>query len=322
MRIRFVAVPEPPPSLLAEAASLAPASPFATTAYVECRRGLRERLWALCVEEGSSLVSACVAFGRSGYLNRSLEIPSLPELPYAEPFWQGLHQFCGQHRISHLAVNSFASATARIPHLPGEQRRVQRCEHLLDLQAGDLWARLNTHHRRNISRARNHGLRIRRATDESACRVHIRMLHASMQRRAGRGESVAADFREDEFVAMTRSGAGELFQAERDREVLSSMLILRAACGGYLQTAGTSPAGMACGASHFVVGEVASTLKSEGMQLLNLGGAGEENPGLQRFKAGFGTRTIELEAAEFCFASPLKRALSHAARQLRRHSGR
>jgi hypothetical protein len=322
MPIRFLAVPEPAPVLLAEAASLAPANPFATAAYIASRRRLREQLWALCVEEDGRLVSACVAFGRSGYLNRSVEIPSLPELPHAESFWRGLHQFCGQHRVSQLQVNSFASATTRIPYLPGEQRRVQRREYVLDLDAGDPRARFSSHHRRNISRARKHGLRIRRARDESACSVHTRMVQMSMRRREGRGESVPTNFRGDEFVAMTRTGAGELFQAERDGEVLSSMLILRAARGAYLQTSGTSPPGMACGASHFVVDEVVSALRGEGMQVFNLGGVREEEAGLQRFKAGFGARRVELEAAEFCFAGPLKQLLSHAARRLRAHAGR
>lgn len=319
MAVRFLAVPNPAPSLLADAASLAPHNPFITASFVASRRSLGERPWLLGLEEDARLVSGCAAFMRVGYLNRSLDITSLPEIPHSDAFWGGLLQFCGGSRISELWINSYASTAARIPALPGEGERHSRCEYVLDLEHGDdLWPRITPHHRRNIARARKQGLEIRRVSDGDACESHARLMRASMKRRHHRGESVPLEFCSREVLALIQSGAGELFQAAGDGELLSSILILRAAAGGYLQTAGTSPEGMSCGASHLLVYSVAMKLQAEGARLFNMGGAVPEQPGLQRFKAGFGTRTVDLEAAGFFLANPLKKLLTHAARRVRR----
>lgn len=319
MAVRFLAVPDPAPSLVANAASLAPHNPFITAAFVASRRSLGERPWLIGLENDAQLVSACSAFMRTGYLNRSLEIPSLPEIPDSNVFWAGVLQFCSRNRVSELWINSYASTAAPIPSLPGEYDRHSRCEYVLDLErADDLWQRITPHHRRNIGRARKRGLEIRRVSDGDACESHARLMHASMERRHERGESVALEFAARELLALIQSGAGELFQAVHDGELLSSILILRAAEGGYLQTAGTSPEGMSCGASHLLAYSVAGTLQTEGARIFNMGGVAPDQSGLQRFKAGFGTRTIDLEAAGFFVASPLKRMLTHAARRVRR----
>ena len=53
-------------------------------------------------------------------------------------------------------------------------------------------------------------------------------------------------------------------------------------------------------------------LKQEGMRVFNLGGAGDDSPGLQRFKAGFNTREVRLQAATFCPRRAVERKF-HAA---------
>lgn len=320
MPVRFLAVPDPAPSLLAAAASLAPHNPFITASFVASRRSLGERPWLLGLEEDAHLVSGCAAFMRVGYLNRSLDITSLPEIPHSDAFWGGLLQFCGRSRVSELWINSHASTVASIPSLPGERDRRPRCEYVFDLEHGDPWVGITAHHRRNIARARKRGLEIRRVSDGNACESHIQLMRASMQRRHDRGESLPLELCDRELMALIHSGSGELFQAVGGGELLSSMLILRAAAGGYLQTAGTSPDGMMCGASHLLVYSVATILQAEGARLFNLGGAASEQPGLQKFKAGFGTRTIDLEAAGFVLANPLKRILTHAAGRVRRNA--
>jgi lipid II:glycine glycyltransferase (peptidoglycan interpeptide bridge formation enzyme) len=108
-----------------------------------------------------------------------------------------------------------------------------------------------------------------------------------------------------------------LFQAVCDGEIVSSLLLLRAARGAYSQTMGTNATGMQSGASRLVIFEAANQLKEEGLAILNLGGVSEDNPGLREFKLGFGARTIPLEAAEFFFATSLKRSMVGAARALR-----
>jgi len=315
--IEFLAIREPESTILDQMAARAPTNPFVTPAYIASRRGFGGQPWVVGIAETGRLAAACVAYMRSGHLTRSLEIVSLPELPDSNAFWRGLLDFCGQHRIDELQINSYGSTMAEIPRLAGERTRKDRCEYVLDLQARDLAEGLSRDHRRNIARARKKGLTVRRATDRDACAAHAAMIVSSMERRQHRGESVPIDTRHEEFLAATSAGAGELFQAVHDGEVVSSMLLLRAARGAYSQTMGTNETGMQLGASRLVIFEAATELKAEGLTILNLGGVSEDNPGLREFKLGFGARTIPLEAAEFCFATTLKRSMVGAARALR-----
>jgi lipid II:glycine glycyltransferase (peptidoglycan interpeptide bridge formation enzyme) len=138
-----------------------------------------------------------------------------------------------------------------------------------------------------------------------------------MERRKGRGEEVSLLAEEKLARALLLAGAAEVFQVKKNGKVLSSVLVLKSEAGGYYQSAGTSPEGMALGASHFLIWEVAQTLKDDGLQVFNLGGAEPENAGLQRFKRGFGAREVRLEAAVFSMVSSLKRRLRTAVKLLR-----
>ena len=323
MSYEFHAESDPSHELRAEVAGFAPANPFYTSAYIEARRASGFQPWVVTLRRDGKLVAACTAFMKSGYLGRSLEITSLPAFPDwegSEVFWGGLLQVCRQHRISDLLAHTYASAAVTIPALPGEIRRRIRCEYVLEVQRLDLWDQLSPNHERNIKRARKAGLQMRRVVDRYACQEHARLIGMSLERRKSRGESVLVDIQVQSFVAMTQSGAGELFQAVLDGVVLSSILVLMAARGAYYQSAGTSPQGMASGASHFLVYEIASTLREQSKELFYLGGAGELDYGLKRFKAGFGASLVKLEAAEFFLGSSIRRGLRSAARLLRDHS--
>jgi hypothetical protein len=96
--------------------------------------------------------------------------------------------------------------------------------------------------------------------------------------------------------------------------VLSSVLVLTAECGAYYQTAGTSPEGMACGASPFLIHEIARYLQERHMEVFNPGGAAPDNPGLFRFKGELGAEAVPLECAGYCTGSRLWRSLKNAAR--------
>jgi RimJ/RimL family protein N-acetyltransferase len=74
---------------------------------------------------------------------------------------------------------------------------------------------------------------------------------------------------------------------------------------------------MAHGASSFLICETAAALRDRGMDVFNLGGADEHNPGLQRFKAGFDTASVDLQAIRLYLGSALKRRLTTAAALLR-----
>ncbi len=317
MSFKFHAEHDPCKELCAEVAAFAPANPFYTSSYIEAQRTLGYRPWVLSLQENGRLVSACTAFMKSGYLNRSLEIPSLPTLPDGGVFWEGLLSFCRKVRVSYLVVNSFASASAAIPPLRGETARRTRCAYVLELKKPGLWAQLSSNHKRNIKRGQKAGLQVRRAVDGKACQEHARLVRESMERRKARGEVVPQDVQTQSFAAMTRSGAGELFQAVLDGHVVSSILVLLTDKGGYYQSAGTSTQGMACGASHFLVYEIANALRAQSMGMFNLGGADPHNPGLERFKAEFGAATVGLESAEYLLGNRFLKKLGTAVGLLR-----
>ena len=138
---------------------------------------------------------------------------------------------------------------------------------------------------------------------------------ASLERRRERGEKVLKVNAED-VSPFLLSGAAQIFQAVLEGEVVSSILLLMAPKGAYYQSAGTTPKGMASGASHFLIYETALRLRPMGLEVFNLGG--EHEPGLQRFKTGFGTREVALEAAEFLMEGKTVRGAKAAARLLRR----
>jgi len=106
-------------------------------------------------------------------------------------------------------------------------------------------------------------------------------------------------------LALLASGCGEIFQAVSGERVLSSSLVLRS--GAYYLSTGSSPDGLKLGSSPFLTWQIASILQQEGIRLFNLGGTGADNPGLRRFKAGFGAREVELQAATFCPKSVVER---------------
>ena len=315
--VEFLAVPEPTSALLDEMAALSPTNPFMTPAYAASRREFGGEPWMIGVEEQGRLCAACLAYMRTGHLTRSLEIISLPQLSRPDSFWPELLAFCRKNRVDELHVYSYGSKTTAIPRLAGERTRTDRCEYVLDLHGDDPAVGLSGDHRRNVARARKNGLTVSRAGDRAACEAHAAMLVASMERRQHRGESVPVDVPLEEFVATTATGAGELFQAVHDGEVVSSVLLLRAARGAYSQTMGTNPTGMKLGGARLVIVEAARMLKEDGVEILNLGGVSEENPGLREFKLGFGAQPLSLQAAEFCFASSLKRSMMGAARAFR-----
>jgi Acetyltransferase (GNAT) domain len=321
MPITFRSVSDPATELLGAAADLEPENPFFTSAYADGRRTAGEQPWMLSLHEGDRLVAACPAFLSSGWLNRSLEIPSIVADAHAAVFWNGLLDRCRCSGVSHLEVNSYASARAAIPPLPGEIHRTGRTEYLLDLTQPDLWKLLRKGHRWSVNRARKAGLTLRRCRDDAAAyQQHMLMMSASMERRQGRGEvvpEVSNNSPVQKGLALLRCGAGELVQVLRDGEVISSGLVLRSRSGAYYHTAGTRPSGMESGASQFLIFETACALQREGLISFNLGGISTGNPGLREFKLGFGAVPRELESVEVDLATLSRRMLSTAARGLR-----
>jgi hypothetical protein len=309
VNLQFRSVLGPPVSLIEQVAARDPDNPFCTPKYVTASESLGGQACFLGLCDGDEVVSGCIGLVSGTFLRRGLLIHSLPSLPSPEIFWDGLMELCSSLKVWRLQVDSFASPQVEIPKLPGEMTRRDRWEYLLDISSDSFLNGIKKPHRNNITRAIKAGLSLRRTRESSACAVHMELITASMERRAKRGEDVDLHENGARPLALLNSGLGELFQAVEGDRVLSSLLILRSSRGAYGQSAGNSPEGMKVGASHFLWSSTAIALQREGVHVFNLGGTDAENPGLQRFKAGFGAREVALQAASFCPRSAVEREI-------------
>jgi hypothetical protein len=297
--------------------SLEPLNPFRTLAYAESMKSLGMQPWLFYAAEQGRVISGCFGFMKSGRLDRSMEIHSVFPAGVEQQCWKDLESLCRRERVTVLSVGSYASASSEIPALSGETSRRKRVEHVLDLRSPDLRSTMSTNHRRNTQKAQKAGIVVERSTAAEACHAHVRLQDASMERRISLGQQVNADAQTRTPMALLEHRAGELFRATLGKQVLSSILILRSPRGAYYHSAGTCPEGMALGASHFLIWQVAETLRSEGVEQFNLGGADASNPGLERFKKGFGAQEIHLESAAFYLASPLRKKVNAAIQSFR-----
>jgi lipid II:glycine glycyltransferase (peptidoglycan interpeptide bridge formation enzyme) len=317
MTLRFSATIKPSGELVRTISSLNPGNPFYTSAYLKARASLGEVPCVFALGTDTDAIAGCTGFVRGNYFTRRLEITSLPALAEPDIFWGGLRRFCRDYGVWDLCLETFASAAASIPSLSGELGRRKRYEYVLDLTGETTLSHFRADHRRNIARARKAGLRLRRSAALEACRSHVQVLNASMERRRRRGERVSLVHDTQVVEALLKHEAGEIFQAVQNDVVLSSILVLKSAAGGYSQSTGTLPEGMAIGASPFLIAQVANVLKVEGINMFNLGGAGPENRGLQQFKEGFRPHKIDLEAAAFSMVSPIKSSLRTPAKMIK-----
>ena len=267
--MEFFAEPMETPGLLEKLAEQAPQNPFCSPGYFRAMQLLGADPWIAGLREGERLLSAAGVFITRGRLNSTLEIVSVPAAAGAEEYWSGLLRFSADHGITRIEANSFASPAVTIPTLKQESERHDRCEYVIDLTEFNP-DRISSNHKRNIRKAKV--LTITRSVDQSACREHVRLMDLSHDRRRRRGEVIAERSAMDHhLVAYLNAGAGELFQASLDKNVLSSVLVLRSLSGAYYQSAGTSPEGMALGASHFLINGAACQLREEGLKTFNLG---------------------------------------------------
>jgi hypothetical protein len=314
--MNFVAVTAGRKAEAAERAAVhEPANPFHTLAYIASREALGEQAVMLMLEDAGQFIAGCAGFMRRGKVSTQMEITSAPAVPPVSPFWGGLHAWCRSRRIWDLHVNTFGSQSVGIPEMAGETGRHPRSEYVLNLAVDNPLANLHSNHKRNWNKGRKAGLQLYRSTDPAVCASHLALVNSSLTRREERGEDTTQTAL-DVFREMLSAGAGEILQATLGGTVLSSILLLHAQNGSYYQSAGTSSEGMSCGASAFLIAEAALALKIQGRIQFNLGGAGPENPGLQRYKSGFGCVEVQLEAASFSLMPALMQQARKAASRL------
>ena len=311
-------VTDPSEEQLAELQAADPTNPFASVSYAVARRALGASV-ALFIE-GSVSSGRHGAFGyiRGRSISRSLEITSAPAPQDGADFWSGVWEFCRKSRIAEVVVDSYGSRAAVLPTWTVPSKLRDRTEWILSLDGSEQHP-LASNHRRNINKARKHGVALASTTDAAAADIHARLMAASMHRRSERGENVPTISEQDtrNELAFLACGAARIYQAVHEGRVVSSMLVLNAPAGAYYHSAGTTPEGMEIGASTFLVSEIIRDLTNQGRLIFNLGGATSESVGLQRFKSGFGAQPVPLAAGVYETASPLHRKLRAAVRLFR-----
>lgn len=297
-----------------------PSNPFFSPNFFHSQRALGFDAWIIGMRDSrGDYRHACGAFLRRGRFNCTLEIASLPAVSASHEFWSAFRRFCHEHQVTSVELNSYGTeARVEIPKLGRQQRWRERCEFVLALDS-DVEQGLATNHRRNAKKAIKAQLTVTRSRDADDLLAHHALMHASLNRRRDRGETVALSEIDQHDETLLRTGAGELYQVRRDDIVLSSMLIVSGRSAAYYRSAGTSPEGMALGASHFLILSIAQQLRDEGVTLFNLGGADRESS-LARFKEGFGAYEVSLSASS-CYVGPTwKRWLTNGADVVRRNT--
>jgi hypothetical protein len=317
---RFLTQANPDRTACELLAASEPLNPFATFAYLEAEKALGSEPW-LFGWNGETGFLGCLAFIRSGRVNRTLNIASAPDAP--EPFWESVRLFAGEKRITRIEVNTFASTVASLPPLGEELSRMERFEFVVPLDGApdDLLNRMHMNHRRNINKGIKQKIAVR-CGDDCKLDAHVQLMGASMSRRRLRGEDVACEASVETLRPYITSGFCRLFQAVLNGEIVSSIAVACAPRAFYLHSSGTSPAGMAAGASQFLMYEIMKAGQAANLSKFNLGGVSEPNSGLWQYKQRFGAEVIRLEVAEFYTGNVLHKAVSASARLLRSALGR
>ena len=277
---------------------LHPGIAFHSTRYAAAMISRGAAPVAIAFHEGRRLVAGCMAFLSGPWQARQLEIPSLTDMPDWSRFTRGLTRICRRELAWSVSINTYGSSPLNLPMLPGLVTSRPRLEHILALDQPIERLSLAAAHRRHIRQARRLGLSLRRSGEPDALAEHAEAVESSMFRRRLRGENAPDSFDRASAEALLRSRAGELYQIVDRDAVYASALVLTSEQSGYYHSAGVTSIGRHSGASHYLVYRIGEALREEGKRVLNLGGAGPDNPGLVRFKEGFGATPVPLEAAQ------------------------
>jgi hypothetical protein len=299
----YCANSQPDAALLQALAEKYPDNPFCTPAFVRSKveRGAVPVLFAAV---GFADEPGFLAFYRKGRIHRDLDVVSAPDIDESHPLWEAVREYCRARHITRLEIHTFGSSGAVMPSIGRAQACHTRHEFVLKLGPDVPPLPASSNHRRNVRRAEQAGLQLSNRVDEAARAAHLVLVSLSMDRIHDRGDASARGVSQKEVESLVGSGAGTLFQAiSPGQEILSSILVLLAARGAYYHSAGTSPEGMASGASHFLISAVAADLRDRGLTTFNLGGTIPSQSGLARFKQGFGATSVPLEAANFATAT-------------------
>jgi len=242
--------------------------------------------------------SGIVAYGvlRRGRASASLGLTLIKEIPEPGPFWDGLERVVSRLRVSNFWTEALGDPRPVIPSLTGEKTRYTDQEmFVVDLSRENLFAGFSSNHRRNVRKAAKSGVRLLSLPLEEAMSSHLTLIRSSLSRRLRRGERSWKNTNLERISTLVGGGHGALYQAGRDRCVLSSKLVLDVGDSAFYESGGTSPDGMRIGASQLLMSEIIRDLAARRFETLNLGMVPGEDAGLRRFKQGFAADPIKVD---------------------------
>jgi hypothetical protein len=264
-------------------------------------------------------VAVAAGFIKKGRTVQSLEGVLLRGAPGDQALWEGLRNFAREQGLSQVSMEAI-DGVPEIPRLAGESDRGDRTVWPIDLADTNLDTALAKNHRRNVRRAQRLGVEVSCSRDEEAIEDHLRLCRASLARRAERGE--IPDLNEDRALLrrLLSSGRATFYRALMGEHVHSSDLVTRIGDAAWYMSGGSDPEGMKLGTSHLLMLGIARELQTAGCRTLNLGASDE--PGLSRFKLGFGARPVKIVRVTLEWGAPVARLKRRAVRALARLRGR
>ena len=156
------------------------ANPFFTSNYIAAKQRLGFSTWVAGLQEQRNIRVAIPLFLKAGRLSSWMEITSVEPGTEAVEFWQGLYEFCRKHGVTDLSVGTFASQPVEVPKLRGEIHRECGNEYVLELSGLKIPGAFGNNHRRNIKKAEQSGVQIRRVTDPASREEHVSLMRASL----------------------------------------------------------------------------------------------------------------------------------------------
>ena len=185
----------------------------------------------------------------------------------------------------------------------------KRKEYIIDLReaAGAIHQKVRPYIKRNAKRAKNMGLTCHQSHSELMVRNLLGLLDDTKQRRIAQGhldyDYYYMPFLDDEVVyQLIRRRKARIFYVRNAQEILSTVLLVTHEKRAYTLLNATSTEGYQIGANHLLQLELLKKMKSEGMDILNLGGVpgGAADPGLTFYKLSLGAE------AQWCMGGATK----------------
>ena len=296
-----------------------PENPFYNPAYAQALQRVGRAPFLLVQTTAHGEWSACLALIQTTWRGQVImELPSLTAPADPVRYWQQVESLCHDQGVGRLQLRTFGSQHSTVPSHSAETIRRPRTEWRIPLSAPDLTTGFSSHHRRQIRRGERSGLELRTGCTDTQAHHHQALVSAGQSRRRRLGKAAAPERHDPLVPALLRTGAAQLYQAVLDGRISASVLVLVTRSGAYYHSAGVDEAGTRCGASHWLVAQVARRLSMDGCRMFNLGGTRASEQGLVRFKSGFGARPVELLSVDWALPVTFMRRSLIAAAAIRR----